>query len=166
MDQIDIQIIKLLYMDARTPFQRIAKTLGIGTDTVIRRYQGLKERGIITGSSIMLSSRACGFEGLLGIYIKTNPGVSVSIVKSKLAKLPQLCAIWQFLGDYDFYVETHFYSFEETNDLISNLRKIKEIATVDPMFYTGKDWPIPVQLFGPEPPPDWAFGIQDGSYNE
>ncbi|PVX23458.1 MAG: transcriptional regulator, partial [Candidatus Bathyarchaeum sp.] len=57
MDQTDYKIVRILCKDARTPFQRIAKTLGIGTDTVIRRYNKLKEDGVILGSTVVLNSK-------------------------------------------------------------------------------------------------------------
>ncbi|PVX25918.1 MAG: hypothetical protein CW691_03140, partial [Candidatus Bathyarchaeum sp.] len=47
MDKLDLKIIKKLMADSRTPFSKISSELGVSTDTVIRRYNKLKETGTI-----------------------------------------------------------------------------------------------------------------------
>jgi DNA-binding Lrp family transcriptional regulator len=42
MDDIDINIVEKLALNGRMPFERIAKPLGVSTDTVVRRYEKLK----------------------------------------------------------------------------------------------------------------------------
>ena len=143
MDEIDTEIIRVLCKDARTPFKRIAKTLGIGTDTVFRRFKRLQETGIILGSTVVLSSKAIGVKGLCGLFIKIKPGSSISIMKDKIVKQSPLITVFPEWGDYDFYVDVYFRDYQEISDLIDNLRKIKEIVTLDLMIYTLQEWSIP-----------------------
>ena len=82
MDEIDREIIRILSKDARTPFSRIGKMLGIGTDTVFRRFKKLQQDDIIQGCSVVLDSRSCGFMCLIGFYAKTKPGASLLNAKS------------------------------------------------------------------------------------
>lgn len=166
MDEIDYEIIKILCKDARTPFKTIGRMLGIGTDTVFRRFKKLKQEGIVQGSTIILSSQACGFQGLCGIYIRLRSGASVSGVKSKLLKIRQVNSIVQIYGEYDFYVEMYFRDFQEILTLISSLRKIKEIVIVDPMIYTSRDWSLPFLFSFEREIPIWAFNVQNNTAHE
>jgi len=159
MDETDLKIIRILCKDARTPFKTIAKDLKIGKDTVIRKYNKLKKQGLILGTTIVISSQACGCRGLLGIYLKLKPGASPSVVRDKLLNIPQINAMWQLWGDYDFYVESFLTQLKDIDEIISNLRAIKEIAFIDQMMYNSQDWPIPFDVFDFNPP-DWALNFQ------
>lgn len=160
MDQIDYEIIRMLCKDARTPFKRIAKTLGIGNDTVFRRFKKLQQDGIIMGSTVVLSSQACGIKGLCGLFIKLKSGSSLSIVKGKINEASQVAVVYPEWGEYDFYVDVFFRDYQEVIDLIHNLRKIKEIVVIDPMMYALQEWSIPfVNSFEAEPAP-WIFSSE------
>lgn len=160
MDEIDAEIIRILCKDARMPFKRIGKMLGVGTDTVFRRFRRLQSEGIISGSTVILSSKACGIRGLCGLFIKIKPGSSVSVIKDKLVKTEQLVVAYPKLGEYDFYVDVYFRDFQEVADLIDSLRKIEEIVAIDPMMYALQEWSIPFVLEFEAEIPSWVFDVQ------
>jgi len=143
LDEIDIEIIRVLCKDARTPFKRIAKMLGVGTDTVFRRFKKLQNEGVILGSMVVLSSRAIGIKGLCGLFVKIKPGSSISIIKDEITKQSPLISVLPEWGDYDFYVDVFFRDYQEVSDLVDNLRKIKEIVTIDLMIYNLQEWSVP-----------------------
>jgi Lrp/AsnC family transcriptional regulator for asnA, asnC and gidA len=143
LDKIDFEIIGILFNDARMPFKEVAQRLGIGTDTVFRRYRKLKEQGIILGSTIVLNSRACGFRGVIGTLLKVNSGTSVLAVRAELDKIRQIYYIGYMWGDYDFYFECYFRDPEEIFDLVRQLRRIKGILAIDPLIYSIEEWPLP-----------------------
>ena len=157
LDEIDIEIIRILCKDARTPFKRIGKMLGVGTDTIFRRFKKLQQEGIISGSTVILSSKACGIKGLCGFFIKLKSGSSLSIIKDKLTETDKLTIAYPSLGEYDLYFEIYFRDFQEVTDLIAGLRKIKGIAAIDPMVYTVQEWSIPFVLSFEAEIPVWAF---------
>jgi len=147
LDKIDYEIIRILSKDARTPFQRIAKKLGIGTDTVFRRFKKLQRQGIILRSTVVLSSCAGGYAGLCGVFIKLEGGASISSVRSKLAEIPHVADIVHIWGDYDFYIDLFFRNFEEILTLINSLMKIKEVVAMDPIVYVEQEWSFPENWF-------------------
>ena len=157
LDKIDTEIIRILCKDARMPFKRIGKMLGVGTDTVFRRFKKLQDQGIISGSTVILSSEACGIEGLCGLFIKLKSGYSLSIIKDKLTKSSQLTVAYPVLGEYDFYVDVYYRNFHEVTDLIASLREIKEIVAIDPMVYALQEWSIPFILSFEAGVPGWLF---------
>jgi Lrp/AsnC family transcriptional regulator for asnA, asnC and gidA len=159
LDEIDTEIIRILCKDARTPFKRIGKMLGVGTDTVFRRFKKLQSEGIVSGSTVILSSKACGIEGLCGLFIKMKSGSSLSIIKDKLTKMSQLTVAYPSWGEYDFYVDVYYRNFHEVTDLIASLREIKEIVAIDPMIYALQEWSIPFILSFEAEVPVWLFDI-------
>jgi DNA-binding Lrp family transcriptional regulator len=61
IDEIDHKIIKLLYLNARTPTINIAKELNIATTTVRYRIKKLMDLGIIKGFRIDLDLPKLGY---------------------------------------------------------------------------------------------------------
>ena len=47
IDEVDIQIIKYLNEDGRTPFSQIAQRLGVSTGMIRQRYHRLVQEGIL-----------------------------------------------------------------------------------------------------------------------
>ncbi len=157
LDEIDREIISILCGDARTPFNRIAKTLGVGKETVFRRFRKLQKKGIILGSTVILSSKALGFQGLYGLFIKLKIGSSVSILNEKLKEIIPPLNIYPTWGEYDFYTDFFYKDLNEINSVIDVIRKMKEIMSIEPMMYALPDWSIPfIPSFEAELAP-WAF---------
>ncbi len=162
LDDIDTKMLQILCKDARTPFNKIAKSLGIGTQTAFRRYRQLQQKGVISGSTIILSTKACGIKGTCGLYVKLKPGASVSIVKTKIACIKQPLFIRPKWGEYDFYIELFYADFQEVTDLIADLRKLKEILAIETMMYMLDDWSMPFILTFECGLPEWAFSSKSG----
>lgn len=150
MDKTDIEILRILCNDARVPFKRIALELGISAETVVRRFKKLEENGVILGSSIVLSSKACGFNELVGFFVKIKSGASIKAIKEGLISLPQVNSLWQEWGAFDFYIESFMKNLSEMHDLVANIRRIEGIDSVSPIMYEQRDWPIPFQVEYPE----------------
>lgn len=146
MDEIDYEILKILCKNARVPFKRIAAQIGIATETVLRRFRKLQEDGVVLGSSVVLSSKACGFKELVGFSVKTKSGISITAVKDKLADIPQINAIWQGCGAYDFYAEAFLRDVSEMHEVLDNIRRIEGINAIAIMVYRQRDWPIPFPI--------------------
>lgn len=159
MDEIDYKIISILCKDARTPFRQIAKNLGIGTDAVIRRFNKLQQDGIVSGSTVVLSSKACGVQGLCGLFIKIKSGSSINKVVEQL-KNTNLSDFYQTYGEYDFYADLYFKNFEEVFSLIDNLRLTKDIALIDHVIFVQQDWQLPYIIHFVTDLPIWAYPVK------
>ena len=62
LDDTERRIIRILTKDARVSSTHLARELGMPVSTVIYRIKRLKERGVIGGSTIVLHTRAFGFQ--------------------------------------------------------------------------------------------------------
>jgi len=73
LDEIDASLIDRLTQDARTSFRKIAKALRISPDTVVNRFRGLQEQGVIRGSTIVINPRKIGYQAMAVFMIDTSP---------------------------------------------------------------------------------------------
>lgn len=86
MDKIDLQMINELMDDARKPFREIAKKLDVSTQTVIKRYNTLKEKGTIQICAISIDPNKIGYEGIADLLITGSPGSNLSEAIDRLKK--------------------------------------------------------------------------------
>lgn len=155
MDKTDLEMLSILSKDARTPFVKIAKKLGIGEDSVCRRFKKLQDDGVILFSTVVLDFQACGFEGLCGLLIKTSNECDLEVLKSKLRTAPNAFLIAEMWGDYEFYIESYFKSYPELLELIRYLQNITGVLNIDTMLFTRRELPIPS---------DPCFYVKDAPY--
>ena len=131
MDSTDLSIIQLLMQDAQMSFSKIAEQLGIGTDTVIRRYRRLKNEGIIHHPAIIVNIGKCGYEGHVFFFISTLPGADISRLYEQLSEMTNVMVVVMTIGDYDLHVYGIYANSEDLMRLhneLSSLEGIEDIA--------------------------------------
>ncbi len=146
MDNIDFEILSILSKDARMPFVKIAKKLGIGVDSVFRRFKKLQDDGVILHSTVVLDFRACGFQELCGLLIKINNESTCAVLKSQLVDAPYAFLIGEMWGDYEFYIEAYLESYEEFHEIIHYLQNLRGILNIDVLLFTNREWSIPSEF--------------------
>jgi len=122
MDEVDLHIIEELGRDARTPFRKIAKKLGISTQTVIKRHDELKKKGIIRQPSITIDLNKVGYEGVVHLFISGSPDTV-----DGLKKLKNIYFITRTTGDTDIFAAM---AFKNTKDFYETICRIKSMPSV------------------------------------
>ena len=143
MDKIDLQIINELMENARKPFREIAKKLGVSTQTVIKRYNALKEKGAIQLCSISIDPNKIVYEGIARLLITASPGSSLSETINRLKKTQNIIAANKTIGDFEGYA---ILVFKNAEDLYEKLRQIKlmpEIENIEITFTAPAPFNIP-----------------------
>ena len=143
LDKVDVELLKILLKDARFPLKQIGKTLGVSVDTVSRRINRLEQRGIIVGSTVVLSSKACGYQGSCAFYIKTKSSESISNLAEKLMRVPAAISLFHLIGEYDFNVNVHFKDYGDIVTVVDEIRKIEAVESFDTVLYLSEEWEIP-----------------------
>ena len=141
MDEIDDKIVKKLTGDARTSFRQIAKDLGKSPDTVIKRYERLKEDGLIRGSTIVVEPGRIGYEGMAAFHIdvSTSGGAktdSTSILKS-LIKMPNIIVATKTVGDHDLLAIGVIHDFSHLMKLGSEIAAIPGVKNIQTALWAG-----------------------------
>jgi Lrp/AsnC family transcriptional regulator for asnA, asnC and gidA len=130
IDAIDRKIAKILSQNARTPFNKIAKQIGLSTKTVIQRYKKLKGT-VLTHSTIVVDLEKLGFKAFAFIFIKVGNRSKMPEIFAKLLQVPNLVVALKTIGPYDLNVDVFVSSFKELFEATEQIRKIPGIELVD-----------------------------------
>ena len=141
MDEIDTKIIEILSEDARTSFRKIAKELDRSPDTVINRYQRLREAGDIRGSTVVVEPGKIGYEGMAAFHIdvstrgdgKTD---STSILKT-LIRMPNIIVATKTVGEHDLLAIGVIHDFDHLMRLGKEIAEIPGIKSIQTALWAG-----------------------------
>jgi len=130
LDARDIEILKMLRKDSRTPMGTIGEVLGMSKATVSRRISRMEEKGIITGYSLSLDCTALGLmKSMVALQIIGNP---VSVVIELLNGIEEIRNIYKSFGDHHLVCEVYTNSVDDLYELIqTRLLKMPSIRNVE-----------------------------------
>jgi Lrp/AsnC family transcriptional regulator for asnA, asnC and gidA len=127
MDKIDLQIIKELSQNARKSFRKIAKKIGVSTQTLIRRYNEMREKGIIEFCSITIDLDKIGYKGTAYLLIHHSSQSTLDGTIKELKNIPNVVIASKALGDFEVYA---ILLFKDIEDLYEKVVQIKNLLTV------------------------------------
>ncbi len=134
LDEIDLEIIKTLKRDGRTPFAKIAKRLGVSTGMIRQRYQRLVKEGILQVVAVT-NPLLLGFSTMAMIGIKVD-GARLQQVAAEIAGLEEVIYLVLTAGAYDLFVEVVFRDNEHLLEFLTNrLRAIPGIRETETFMY-------------------------------
>jgi len=142
MDQLDVLILSELLGNARQPFSKLAKKLGVATQTIIRRYNILKKNQIIY-ASIRIDTKKLGYVGVAHLFIKTSSGAKTSETVNQLKQTSGIFIVSSALGDYDAYAELMFKSFTDFSEKMNMIKKFPNIRKISFALSTNEDPLLP-----------------------
>jgi Lrp/AsnC family transcriptional regulator, regulator for asnA, asnC and gidA len=142
MDEVDKQIIGELAKDARMAFSRIAKEIGVSTETVRKRYQRMKKEGTIIRSTIVIDLSKIGYEGKTILKITNTPNHDIAVTMDLLSKMPDIFLSKEVLGDADALAIAPFKDLKSTVALINNLKKAPSVDRVEISNITNTFFPV------------------------
>jgi len=116
VDQVDLQILRILKENSRIKYVEIAKAVGLTEGAVRRRIKQLKENGIIRKFTIETSIELVGL-----VLIETEVAKTKEVVE-KVKKIGD--KVFEVSGEYDIAVLIQAYTVEELNSKIDEMRKL------------------------------------------
>jgi DNA-binding Lrp family transcriptional regulator len=120
IDDLDIQIIKLLQEDSRLSYNKIAEKLGISVGTAYNRIKNLEERGILKGYTIIVDPDKVGY-GLTALILVQAEGKHLTEVESEIAKIDNVTSVYDITGEFDIAVIARFKDRDGLNKFIKSL---------------------------------------------
>jgi len=114
-DEIDLQIIKILSDDGRTPFAQIAKQLEVSTGMIRQRYHRLVKEGVLQIVAIT-NPLLMGFATMAQIGVKADVN-RLEEIADEIAQFEEVIYLVLVTGSYDLHVEvvcrdkTHLLNF-------------------------------------------------------
>ena len=140
MDKIDLEILQILVKDARMPFSKVGKMLGISIDLVKKRYQGIKDRNPNLKSTVILDTKQMGLKTVISFYIKALNEEGIPKIRSKLENYPKIVNIVDLIGDFDFFCYIYAADFKDFYEIMEYLERIKEIKVMRSAFSNNNEF--------------------------
>lgn len=134
VDDVDLQIIRVLNDDGRTPFAQIAKRLGVSTGMIRQRYHRLVEDGVLQIVAVT-NPLLMGFATMAQIGIKADVN-RLEEIADEIALFEEVTYLVLLTGSYDLYVEvvcrdkTHLLNF-----LSKKLHAVEGIKEAETFMY-------------------------------
>ena len=127
-DETDKVILRKLQIDSRTPFEMIAKELGIPKSTVHYRTKRMEEDEVIQGYHAKVNPEKLGMDYTTITFVRAKYGPNYNdIVGKMLAEIPGVNAVYFIFGEYDFMVLTRSANREDFLKKLERLTNMKEI---------------------------------------
>ena len=119
------RIIELLQKDARIPFVKIAKKVGLSENTVRKRIEKLKKEGYIREFALLLNPKKFG-KHVIAIFMISTELSGAKGCTEQLKKFPQIIDIYFTTGEYSIMA---IGLFDDDEDL--NLFLIKKMSKLN-----------------------------------
>ncbi len=134
MDEVDVQILKLLWEDGRMPIYSIANRVGLSNAGVNKRIVAMKKRGELLGFSILLNPARVMKAATVSIRArKRRSEVWEAVEKIKGVMHFVACLGGRYYGDFWYRDEM------ELEEKLTLLKELTSAYRVDLYYYYKKD---------------------------
>lgn len=123
LDETDVKILKALTSDARLSSRQIANQCNISIGTVLSRIKRMEKEGIIKGYSALLDHEKLGYELTVVSEITVSKGRLLE-VENEIARLPNVCCVYDVTGLIDAVIIAKFKNREELSKFTKRLLAI------------------------------------------
>jgi DNA-binding Lrp family transcriptional regulator len=119
----------MLLKDARASFVQIARSCGVTTNTIVKRFKKLQKKGVIIGTATHVNLKAFGIQFPLSVDITVEGDVVVQVMES-LERIPRFRSCYRVVGKYDIHALFYVRSFQEIEQIRSLVKKNKGVKKV------------------------------------
>lgn len=120
IDELDVELLKLLELDARQGVAGLATTLGISRNTVQSRIRRLEEGGLIAGYRPQIDLATAGLVVQAFLALETEQG-SLSRIAREVTEIPQVIEVHTVTGREDLLVRVATATQPELLQLIEGI---------------------------------------------
>lgn len=120
LNETDKKILKNLTEDARFSSRQIAKNVGVSVGTVLSRIKKMEDEGLIKGYSVILDHEKLGYELTVVTEITVSKGRLMEM-ENEIAKIPNVCGVYDVTGLTDAVIIAKFKSREELGKFTKQL---------------------------------------------
>ena len=142
MDRLDYLILAELFQDARTPFIRVAKKIGVSPYTVKQRYEEMKQSGVIIRSVVSIDLSKIGYQGKIFLLITTNPEKNKAEVLSGLNKIRNIISTSELVGEFDMIAVAVITDFESIKSVVNQVKSVPGVVRVQITCINDTEFPL------------------------
>ncbi len=120
LDETDVKILRILTLDARLSSRQVAGQCNISTGTALSRIKKLEKEHIIKAYSAMLDQEKLGYELTVVTELTVSKGRLLEM-ENEIARLPNVCCVYDLTGLADAVVIAKFRNREELSQFTKRL---------------------------------------------
>lgn len=120
LDETDVRILEALTLDARLSSRQIAKQCRVSVGTALSRMKRMEKEGIIKAYSALLDHEKIGYELTVVSEITVSKGRLLE-VENEIARLPNVCCVYDVTGMIDAVIIAKFKSRQELSRFTKRL---------------------------------------------
>ena len=130
LDRKDIEILKMLRVDSRTPMGIIGDKLDISKATVSRRVASMEEDGTIKKYSLDIDLTSMGvMKSLVAMQIVGSPA---TVIIEQLKGYEEIGHIYKTFGDHNLICEVYTHNVDELYEMIqTKMLKMPSVRNVE-----------------------------------
>ena len=133
LDETDKAILRILLIDARTPYSRIARMLGLSEATVYLRVKKLKEKGVLRGFYADIDAFKIGFNVLAFVLIKADPKCYKEVLE-RLREIKNIVELYEVTGEYMGLAKIRTRTQEELVKTIDEIGEVEGVTATYTMY--------------------------------
>lgn len=120
LDAFEIRILEILQGDGRKPISEVAEEVGLSATPCARRFEALREKGIIKGFQALIGRRAVGLmvEVFIQVRLVSHSDGSPERFIAAVERMDEVSSCWTMTGDYDFLLHVMVQSVDDLNDFV------------------------------------------------
>ena len=123
LDDLDLEILKRLEIDARVSYRQIAKDIMVSVGTVHNRIKKLKDLGVFKGVLLDLDIEKLGFGLQFLIMVNIDGKYTNEVLESISHKYDEITTIYRVLGEQSAVMMCRF---KEKDDVQKFLQRLNE----------------------------------------
>jgi len=137
LDETDVKILRMLQRDARIPFTSIAEQCNVSTDTIIRSYDRMKKKGIISGTTILLNLKKLGYEYIASFSVDANfPHLNDGI--KFMREIPEILWCVPAIGRNNIFSIAIFKDFARLSEVRDSIKSQPHVVSVGTSIWVGE----------------------------
>ena len=125
LNDFDRALVDALLEDGRASIQDLAADVGVATETVERRIEGLEDAGVLTGYAATIDYDELGYDVTAVIRVRT--GGATQGVRETLGEYPWVRSAYEVTGEDDFLLVGRF---RDTDDMHQHVAELLTEASV------------------------------------
>ena len=137
LDEIDLQILKLLGENAKIGTKEIGSKIGLTVTPTFERIRRMEKRGVIKGYTVRVDPAAIGKELMVfcQVSLKTHNTELLDVFETHVKEFPEVSSVYHVAGNYDYLVQVQVSGMAEYQSFLKEkLASIPNIANVQSTF--------------------------------
>jgi Lrp/AsnC family leucine-responsive transcriptional regulator len=132
-DEFEIRMLRALQADGRKPVSELAQEIGLSTTPCARRFDALREAGVVKGFQAIIGRRAVGLmvEVFIQVRLVSHSDGSPEAFISSVERMDEVSACWTMTGEHDFLMHVMVPTVDDLNDFVMHkLMRLKGVRDV------------------------------------